>query len=78
MGKHYDICEQSRRTSTKAEGIESALARGGNDFTLILSDDGNTVTLIDHGGAEKKINVRGDSLGAMLRDVLNRAGDWIY
>lgn len=58
--------------------LSSALARGGNDFTLILSDDGNTVTLIDHGGAEKQVNVRMDSLGAMLRDVLNRAGDWIY
>lgn len=59
--------------------LEIAISRGGNNLNFTLSDDGNTVTITDKdSGAEKVANVRCDSLGAMLRDVLNKAGDWIY
>lgn len=59
--------------------LEFALARGGNNFTLTLSEDGNKVKITDKdSGVEKTANVKGDSLGAMLLDVLRQAGDWIY
>lgn len=77
-----DVTEQELELTQKKFALidlEIAVSRGGNNLNFTLSDDGNTVTITDKdSGAEKKVNVRMDSLGAMLRDVLNKAGDWIY
>ena len=65
----------------KAEALEyfeKALEAGGKHFILMLSDDGETVDVIDEeNGARRTVNIACDNVPAMMLDILKQAGDWI-
>jgi hypothetical protein len=55
-----------------------ALEVGNRCFNFTVSDDAKIVIMEDtRNGATRKININGDNIPAMIRDVMEQAIDWI-
>lgn len=58
--------------------LGEALGVGNRWFNFRVSEDQKVVEMEDiRSGAKRHININGDNIPAMLRDVMDQAIDWI-